>query len=417
MFSVSISGCLKEDTSPVEIVPPEVIYPEYNLSELYKHSDLVISGVVISATEPMPILLEESENHTERRLFSLFSKEESDSESGPDFETETEPVYETLMKTGTHYSYVTVLIRDCFSGIQHSYFINVKIVGNSAEEAAYQWGDVVFFFLSKGDVYDTENEDPNYFENNNISDDSDYSDYYLIVTPRGENLFVEKIDYHDGIAIYSNRLNENATYSELIRNGNRIGAVSGVNQKPPNYLRIDPTKYGLNPLNKRIQGFYSDRENISFEFEYVNPQTSQSSIYDSNSLAVTEPAVEPVLYANEAAFSLIVDSDLAFYGTVVKEADSFSAYPTNDESISITGSEVIFRIDDLIKGNASGNVSVTVYSGHFDGSKLMIRKSVQEPISWDLKEGTQYLIYLEESYIYNGELEPMIGGLYPVITD
>lgn len=389
LSAVLASGCLDPDSSNISNMPPEVIYSDYTYAELHNKSDLVVSGVVIHVTDPEPMNFQKSEN----RFSSLFSKEEEIQE----------PIYEELMETGFSYSDVTLLINDYFRGKKTSDFVTIRIINNQPNESDYHWGDSGIFFLSK-------NENPNEKETSE-------PDYYLVVTPRGENRFVERIDYEDGIASYLNGMNETVTYSELIKNRVSTGAVKGVYEyKSPTYDRIDPTKYGLNPLNKRIAGFYSDRENLTFEFQYVDTETSKSGTLNSDNTVVADLMPE-ILAANEISYGLIVDSDLVFYGTVVKEADCFSVYPTRNENISITGAEIVFRIDNLVKGNSSGNIPIMVYSGDFDGSTLILKRSIIEPIAWDFKEGEQYLIYLSESYTYSGYLEPMFCGIFPVIPD
>lgn len=374
--------------APVDEPLPEIIYPDYNLSELFNRSDLIVSGVVINVTEPVKMT--------------------------PD--TESAYIYEELMETGVSYYYVTLVVKDYFKGRKTSDFVTVKIVSNQTNETEYNWGDAVFFYLAENENSSEESDSDSSSDSSSVSssDSSSVSssDSYLIVTPRGENRFVEDIDYYDGIALYSNGLNETVTYSELSKKrGWIIYQFQG-----PLYNRLDPTKYGLNPLSKRVAGFYSDHENVTFMFEY--PVTKPEETVISNSGAISDSASLSVYIpgANEVTYDLLVYSDLVFYGTVVKEADNFSVYPWN-EYVSIAGSEVIFRIDDLVKGNASGNVSVMVYSGHFDGSKLEINRDRTEPVSWDLEEGEQYLIYLKESDTYTGYLEPMGHGIFPIITD
>lgn len=132
---------------------------------------------------------------------------------------------------------------------------------------------------------------------------------------------------------------------------------------------------------------------------------------------------EPIDYPDEG---LISESDLAFYGTVKKvnpsvwstpdgkDPDNSSFYQQYPEAELGKGAEFIyttfvFEVDDLVKGNASGDVTVFVRGGQ--EGKYVQYASIYYPTIWDIREGDTYLVYLKEKP-HSKYYEIMYGGLF-----
>lgn len=134
---------------------------------------------------------------------------------------------------------------------------------------------------------------------------------------------------------------------------------------------------------------------------------------------------EPIVYSDE---ELISKADLAFYGTVKKvnpsvwstsdgkDPDNSSFYQQHPEAEVGKGAEFIyttfvFEIDNLVKGNASDDVTVFVRGGQ--EGKYVQHDLVYYPTIWDIQEGDTYLVYLKEKPNHdNYDYEIMYGGLF-----
>jgi len=130
----------------------------------------------------------------------------------------------------------------------------------------------------------------------------------------------------------------------------------------------------LNPLNKDIEPYQFHPENIP----------------SGEDVVVYRPSFNFSLPAYQYE-SLVPESDMAFYGTV--QTINTSEWLVIDEKFNFIITPVIFEIDDLIKGENTETVVVTIWGGQIDD---YIMTDYSYPLIWDLREGQQYLVYLKK---------------------
>ncbi|WNY25881.1 hypothetical protein [Methanolapillus millepedarum] len=215
-------------------------------------------------------------------------------------------------------------------------------------------------------------------------------------------------------------MNEPVTYEELYHSLPN-GLLETRSGDFTTYDRMDPTKYGLNPLGKKIGQFMSGGLSAvppsvltflsnSSDFKTMSASSDKKSSSNA-SLSSIAPIKPGPATAHKAAADLIVNSDLIFYGVVKEEASDISIVEKTDSDSTIQ-STVVFKIEEPVKGPARGDVNVSVYAGNYDGAVLYLTNDLEMPTVWDFKEGDRYLLYLKES---GDSYEIMYGGLYSIV--
>ncbi|WP_338097610.1 hypothetical protein [Methanolapillus ohkumae] len=229
-------------------------------------------------------------------------------------------------------------------------------------------------------------------------------------------------------------MNESVTYEELYHS-----LPIGLLESRPGQdfilsSRMDPTTYGLNPSHKKLGQFSSaglsgiSKETLSLIQKDFTFSTTSSSINSSTgsltgsspgnattntslqSKSNIAPAVPSFPSAHEVATDLIVHSDFVFYGTVKEEASKILLQDKTESGL-ILMSDVVFTVDEQIKGPVNKAISVEVYAGNYDGTKLYFTNDLEMPTAWDFKKGDRYLLYLDES---DGSYKVMPAGIYSI---
>lgn len=162
----------------------------------------------------------------------------------------------------------------------------------------------------------------------------------------------------------------------------------------PDTDAVDPDKYGLNPLHKDVDVFYTDSYNTPPIPDYLigeEDEDGSAPIYMTSTV---------VCFAYEsprdAAKRLKNNSTVAFYGTV-KEVLPAKGY---GESVS---TPILFTVDDSVKGNVSGDIYIKIPGGYAENYGYVIDLGRYNPSPWDLKAGEKYLIYSDSSETYTTE--------------
>ena len=188
------------------------------------------------------------------------------------------------------------------------------------------------------------------------------------------------------------------------------------------------TLTSINPLNKNIEPYESS-------FPENAPQGDDVILYHMwGNTSIVGP------YDDEG---LILHSDMAFYGTVKSIDPSYWATYNSDTSTfdrhdtpsdlsdmpwkitfrlkdgtrieynavtvyrynsPVIHTPVTFEVNDLIKGKKTTTATVLIFGGQVDNYILDDDHRSSYPSVWDLKEGQEYLVYIENNEIMRGGL-------------
>ncbi|MDV0447368.1 hypothetical protein MsAg5_12540 [Methanosarcinaceae archaeon Ag5] len=340
-------------------------YSDYSYAELSNKSDVVLSGVVIDVGEPVL-----AQTGLKGNIF-----------------------YQDYISDGNAYTDLTVLVNECYQGGDNiSDFVTVRIFDNHFYNEEYKWGDNFVFFLI---------EDPGITKKIG-------PDHYLIMTPMGQinrqsdpwvNALDEPVTFEELYQSLPNGMLEVRPYEQLVR-----------------YDRMNPTAYGLNPNNEIIRQFLSGGiSNVPesgllavSKISFVPKPVAANNSDGFDGIISCGPVIPPYTAASHVASGLITNSDLVFYGVVKEEASNVSMTEKTDFD-ALLKSNVVFTIEDSVKGQESGDVNVSVYAGNYNGKDLSFTNDLQTPTAWDFKTGDRYLLYLIDK---NGTYEIMYGGSY-----
>ena len=150
---------------------------------------------------------------------------------------------------------------------------------------------------------------------------------------------------------------------------------------------VDESTGGFNPLGKNISAIeHSDIQNVPIPenmSQYIQVNASTIPPYPAN--------------------QLVLESDLAFYGTF-KE---FSSYQSVEYDTTL--SDLVFIIVDPIKGTAGEEAVIRVTGGEVDN--VIVYWAGGSPSPWDFESGKQYMIYAVKS---GGSYQILPGGAFNV---
>lgn len=170
----------------------------------------------------------------------------------------------------------------------------------------------------------------------------------------------------------------------------------------------------------------SEKSNISLETTVF--QKDFTKVPEGENISYLETG-ENITYGPFTQAGL-ESSDLIFYGTVKEiypsvwttpdkqEPDlTFFANPIDGTKYAGSSGEkiytdIVFTVDELIKGNSSKEMTVRFFSGQVND---VVYSNASWPSPWDVEEGEQYLLYLTKRADYY-ELAAT-NGMEPVIKE